>query len=140
MSEHGEPTVCATGVVGIGTDLVDVDRVRAALERQPGLHDRLFTPEESKYAGAHRDPLPHLAARFAAKEAVMKALGRGIDSMSFHEIGVVRLDGGRPSVVLTGRAAEIADGAGVAHWMLTLTHTDTLAQAVAVAFAEAHAR
>lgn len=121
------------GVIGVGTDLVDVDRVRAALDRQPGLRTRLFTDDEWDYAARHRDPHPHLAARFAAKEAVMKALGRGMSSMGFAEIEVVRDDHGAPAVVLHGAAAQVATAAGVAGFHLSLTHTDSLAQAVAIA-------
>jgi holo-[acyl-carrier protein] synthase len=120
-------------VVGVGTDLVDVDRVRAALGRQEGLRQRLFTEAEWAYSARHRDPMPHLAARFAAKEAVMKALGHGMDQVAFHEIEVLRGESGRPSVRLAGRAAEVASAAGVAAWHLSLSHTTTLAQAVAVA-------
>lgn len=121
------------GVVGVGTDLVDVDRVRRALERQPGLRTRLFTTAEWDYSARHRDPNPHLAARFAAKEAVMKALGRGMSSMGFAEIEVERDEHGVPSVVLHGAAAAVALERGVDRWHLSLSHTDTLAQAVAVA-------
>ncbi len=60
-------------VVGVGTDLVAVDRLRTALDRTPSLLHRLFTPAEQARCGRHADPLPHLAARFAAKEATMKA-------------------------------------------------------------------
>jgi holo-[acyl-carrier protein] synthase len=120
-------------VLGVGTDLVDVERVRRALERQPGLRTRLFTESEWDYAARHRDPHPHLAARFAAKEAVMKALGRGMSSMGFAEIEVRRDEHGAPSIALHGAAAHAAAVAGVAEWHLSLTHTDALAQAVAVA-------
>lgn len=128
-----EPSASLPGVLGVGTDLVDVDRVRRALERQPGLRTRLFTDDEWEYSSRHRDPHPHLAARFAAKEAVMKALGRGMSSMGFAEIEVVRDEHGVPAVRLVGAAADVADRAGVARWHLSLTHTDALAQAVAVA-------
>lgn len=121
------------GAVGVGTDLVEVDRLRAALTRRPGLRTRLFTDREWEYAAAHRDPLPHLAARFAAKESVMKAIGRGMDSMGFAEIEVVRDAGGVPGIELSGRAAAAAQDAGVGSWLLSLTHTGSLAQAVAVA-------
>lgn len=121
------------GVVGVGTDLVDVGRVRAALGRQPGLRTRLFTPSEWDYAARHRDPHPHLAARFAAKEAVMKALGVGMSSMGFAEIEVVRAESGAPSVALHGAAADVSAAAGVTRWHLSLTHTDDMAQAVAIA-------
>ena len=126
-------TAALPGVLGVGTDLVDVERVRRALERQPGLRTRLFTESEWDYAARHRDPHPHLAARFAAKEAVMKALGRGMSSMGFAEIEVRRDEHGAPSVALHGAAAHAAAAAGVAEWHLSLTHTDALAQAVAVA-------
>ncbi len=127
------PPVDLPGVVGVGTDLVDVERVRQALERQPGLRTRLFTVPEWDYAARHRDPAPHLAARFAAKEAVMKALGRGMSSMGFDEIEVRRDEHGVPSVALHGAAAQVAAAAGVDRWHLSLTHTDSLAHAVAVA-------
>jgi len=121
------------GVLGVGTDLVDVERVRRALERHPGLRDRLFTEREWDYAARHRDPHPHLAARFAAKEAVMKALGHGMSSMGFVEIEVVRNESGAPSIALDRSAAAVAAAAGVSRWHLSLTHTDALAQAVAIA-------
>jgi holo-[acyl-carrier protein] synthase len=121
------------GVLGLGTDLVEVERMRGALARQPGLRTRLFTVDEWDYAARHRDPHPHLAARFAAKEAVMKALGRGMSSMGFAEIEVVRTSDGVPSVQLSGSAASIAMESGVTGWHLSLTHTDLMAQAVAIA-------
>lgn len=122
-------------MVGVGTDLVEVDRLRAALGRQEGLAARLFTDAERAYAERHRDPLPHLGARFAAKEAVMKALGVGMADVAFTDIEVVRTEGGRPEVALRGRAARRARESGVGAWHLSLTHTASLAQAVAVALA-----
>jgi holo-[acyl-carrier protein] synthase len=125
------------GVLGLGTDLVEVERMRGALARQPGLRTRLFTADEWDYAARHRDPHPHLAARFAAKEAVMKALGRGMSSMGFAEIEVARSAEGVPSVRLSGSAASIAAASGVTAWHLSLTHTDLMAQAVAIAIGAA---
>jgi holo-[acyl-carrier protein] synthase len=122
-------------VLGVGTDLVEVGRLRDALGRQPGLHDRLFTVAELAYARRHRDPVPHLAARFAAKEAVMKSLGAGMSTMGFIEIEVVRADSGAPSVALSGSAAAHAGSLGVAGWHLSLTHTDSTAHAIAMALA-----
>ncbi|CAN5606180.1 holo-ACP synthase [soil metagenome] len=121
---------------GVGTDLVEIERLRAALARHPGLRTRLFTDREWEYAARHRDPLPHLAARFAAKESVMKALGRGMDAMGFAEIEVVRDDRGVPGIELTGRARALASASGVSGWQLSLTHTASLAQSVAIALAE----
>lgn len=120
-------------MIGIGTDLVDLDRFRLALARTPGIVERLFSDDERAYAARHRDPAKRLGARFAAKEAVLKAMGIGLWNFPLREIEVGRDDSGEPSVVLHGRAATMAADRGVASWLLTLTHTDHLAQAVAVA-------
>lgn len=119
-------------MIGIGVDLVDVDRFRAALARTPTLADRLFTSEERAYAQAANDPTERMAVRFAAKEAVMKALGVGLGAVDWHDIEVVRAPSGAPSLVLTGRAASLAAAAGVRDWKLTLTHTHLTAEAIAV--------
>jgi holo-[acyl-carrier protein] synthase len=120
-------------VIGIGTDLVDVDRLRTALGRTPGLADRLFTSAEQDAVAGRRDPAPGLAARFAAKEAVMKALGSGLADVGFTDIEVRTGDDGAPSLELHGRAAARAAALGVRRWHLSLTHTGGLAQAVALA-------
>ena len=121
-------------MIGIGTDLVDLDRFRDALERTPGLVARLFSEEERAYAERRNDPTERYAARFAAKEAVMKALGVGLGACEFTDIEVVRDDdSGAPALALHGRAAELASEAGVSRWVLTLTHSDTTAHAIAVA-------
>lgn len=122
-------------MIGIGVDLVEVDRMRDALARTPTLADRLFTPGERAYATAAKDPAERYAVRFAAKEAVMKALGVGLGAVGWHDIEVVRAASGAPSVALTGRAAGLAEAAGVGTWKLTLTHTHRTAEAIAVALA-----
>ena len=121
------------GVVGVGTDLVDLDRFRAVLGRRPTVVGRLFTDGERAYAERRNDPVERYAVRFAAKEAAMKALGVGVGAVGWQEIEVERDDEGRPSLVLHGRARELAAAAGVASWLLTLTHGAHAAQAVAVA-------
>ena len=121
-------------MIGIGTDLVDVDRLRRVLARTPGFADRVFTPAERAYAGQAADGAPRLAARFAAKEAALKCLGLGLGGMPLVDIEVVRNhDTGQPTLHLHGRAAEVAAAHGVQQWRLSLTHTDTVAQAMAVA-------
>jgi holo-[acyl-carrier protein] synthase len=120
-------------MIGIGTDLVELDRFRRTLERTPRIVDRLFTDDERAYAELRKDPTERFAARFAAKEAVLKAMGAGIGECAFREIEVVRAESGAPSVLLHGRAAELAAERGVGEWRLTLTHTGSLAQAIAVA-------
>jgi holo-[acyl-carrier protein] synthase len=120
-------------MIGIGTDLVDLDRFRAALARTPGLRTRLFTDDEQAYAERVADPTARYAVRFAAKEAVMKCLGVGIGAVGMRDIEVVRAESGVPSVRLHGGAATLADERGVSRWLLTLTHSDTSAHAIAVA-------
>lgn len=119
-------------MLGVGTDLVEVDALRAAMGRRPGLGSRLFTDDEWAFAHRHRDPLPHLAARFAAKEAAMKALGVGMSTIRFHDVEVHR-EGTRPSLRLHATAAEVARRAGVGGWHLSLTHTGSIAHAIAIA-------
>jgi holo-[acyl-carrier protein] synthase len=120
-------------VLGIGSDLVEVPRFRLALERRPALAARLFSADERAYAGRFREPVPHLAARFGAKEAVMKALGVGLWRFAMRDVEVVRLPSGQPRLALHGKAAALADDRGVTGWELTLTHSDFMAMAIAVA-------
>jgi holo-[acyl-carrier protein] synthase len=120
-------------VIGIGTDLVEVERFRRALHRTPRLPERLFSEAERAYAARRRDPTERLAARFAAKEAVMKAMGVGLWRFKLRDVEVVRAPSGQPAVALHGRAAVLAAERGVTEWRLTLTHTETVAQAIAVA-------
>ena len=120
-------------MIGIGTDLVELDRFRLALARTPRIAERLFSDAERAYAARRRDPTERLAARFAAKEAVMKAMGVGLWKFPLRDVEVVRAPSGQPSVLLHGRAAALAEERGVREWRLTITHTDRVAQAIAVA-------
>ena len=118
---------------GIGIDAVEIERFRLLLARRPSAATRLFTDAELAYGRRWHDPAPRLAARFAAKEAVMKALGVGLGAFAFHDVEVVSAPSGAPSLVLRGAAQALATRLGVADWRLSLTHTDSVAQAVAVA-------
>jgi holo-[acyl-carrier protein] synthase len=120
-------------LIGIGVDLVEVDRIRRTLARTPSLVERLFTDAERAYCERRRDPTERFAARFAAKEAVMKALGVGLGAVGWHEVEVVRAESGRPSLALSGRAADLAAELGVVRWHLTMSHTTRVAEAIAVA-------
>jgi phosphopantethiene--protein transferase domain len=111
--------------IAVGIDLIEIERVERALERRPKLADRLFTPGELAYARERARPGRHLAARFAAKEAVIKALGRALPP---REIEVV--SGEPPQLRLHGRAAEAAGDAEIA---ISLTHSRESAAAVAIA-------
>jgi holo-[acyl-carrier protein] synthase len=120
-------------IVGLGTDLVEVARFRLALERRAALPERLFSDDERAYAFRQKDPSKSLAARFGAKEAVMKAMGVGLWKFRFRDVEVVRAKSGAPSISLTGRAADMAVERGITAWHLSLTHTETTAMAVAIA-------
>ena len=117
-------------VIGVGLDLVDIERFRAVLARQPALRQRLFTGDELALAAARRDPVPALAVRFAAKEAVMKALGVGLGAFAFHDVEVLKLDSGAPELRVTGAAAVLAGERGVTDWQISLSHSVTTAGAV----------
>ncbi len=120
-------------IIGIGIDLVDIERFRRSLERTPSMRTRLFTEVELAYVAPKVDPVPSLAARFAAREAVMKSLGLGLGAFGFHEVWVERAESGEPSLAVTGRALELADEAGVSMWHLSLTHSASTAGAYVVA-------
>jgi len=115
---------------GIGLDLIEIERVERALARRPRLAARLFTESERAYAAARARPGQHLAARFAAKEAVTKALG--LDVLRPLEIEVVPGPAGAPRARLHGSVAERARGLEIE---LSLTHSRTTAAAVAIAVA-----
>jgi len=119
--------------VGIGIDAVDIHRFRLVLARRQGLLGRIFTEGERDHSARRRDPAPSLAARFAAKEAVMKALGVGLGSFAFSDVEVITGAGGAPRLQLSGGAVALAESLGVTGWHLSLTHTDHLAEAVALA-------
>jgi holo-[acyl-carrier protein] synthase len=120
-------------MIGIGVDVVDIDRFRRSLERTPTMRERLFTSVELEYVAPQADPVPSLAARFAAREAVMKSLGLGLGAFGFHEVWVERAESGAPSLAVTGAAAALAAEAGVSRWHLSLTHSDLVAVAYVVA-------
>jgi holo-[acyl-carrier protein] synthase len=120
-------------VIGVGIDLVDVDRFRTSLRRTPTMAQRMFTDRERAYALAASDPTERFAARFAAKEAVMKALGVGLGAFGFHDVEVLRAEGGQPTLGVYGSAQQLARDRGVVVWQLSITHTATSAGAVVVA-------
>jgi holo-[acyl-carrier protein] synthase len=122
-------------IVGHGVDLVEVDRIRSALARHgERFANRIFTPGEQTQAGTGPLRVQFLAGRFAAKEAVMKALGTGwARGVSWTDIDVRRLPSGKPEVTLQGKCKEIAEGLGIGRWDISITHTDGHAAASVVA-------
>ncbi len=120
-------------ILGIGIDAVDIERFRKSLERTPSMHRRIFTESELAYVAPKTDPVPSLAARFASREAVMKAMGLGLGAFGFHDVWVDHRESGEPHLNVTGRAAELAIERGIDTWHLSITHTDQVAIAYVVA-------
>jgi holo-[acyl-carrier protein] synthase len=120
-------------VIGIGVDVVEIERFRTSLARTPAMRERIFTPIELAYVKPKLDPVPSLAARFAAREAVMKAMGLGLGAFGFHEAWVEVEASGAPRLLLSGRAAELAAERGVRQWHLSLTHDGPVAVAMVAA-------
>ena len=115
-------------LASLGIDIVEIDRIRRALRRWPQMEARLFTERERAYCNGRADPAPHYAARFAAKEATAKALGRWLRWL---DVEVVKVAGGRPTLALSGDAAllaRVAEGGGV---LLSLSHSRDYAVACA---------
>ena len=119
-------------IVGIGADVVSVPRFAASLVRTPGMRERLFTPTEQVTDEGSRRTDTSLAARFAAKEAVAKALGVP-HGMKWHDCEVGGDGEGRPWLQLTGTVAAAADAQGIVRWHLSLSHDGDLAVAYVIA-------
>lgn len=113
-------------IIGTGIDLVDIPRFERTMERTPRLRERLFAPSERTLR------LPSLAARYAAKEALIKALG-GSDGVHWTEIEIASESSGKPHFVLTGSTAAVVEERGIRTLHLTLTHDAGLAAAFVVA-------
>jgi holo-[acyl-carrier protein] synthase len=133
-----DKSVCATSggslIVGLGVDIAEVGRVKAAIERHGELFlRRVYTPREREYCERFKNKFERYAGRFAAKEAAMKALGTGWSrGVRWVDVEVVREKGGRPTIVLAGEAAKVAERLGVKHIVMSITHTgeQALAQVI----------
>jgi holo-[acyl-carrier protein] synthase len=120
-------------VIGLGIDMVDIGRFRLLLSRRPEAAERIFTAAERSFLADRADPVPGLAARFAAKEATMKALGTGLGGVRFADVEVVGGGSGPPRLEVKGLAAGRAEALGIRFWHVSLSHTDSVAAAVVVA-------
>ena len=121
-------------ILGTGIDIIEVDRIRRAMERHGDRFARRFlVPEELAYCQSHRDPAPFMAARFAAKEAISKAFGTGIGaSLGWLDMEVRHEGSGRPYAVLSGKGADLFAAARAAALHLSLSHTAQHATAMAI--------
>ena len=120
-------------ITGTGTDIIDIDRIEKALEN-PRFIDRVFTCHEKDYCMSKIRSAQHFAARFASKEAVMKALGKGV---AFQDIEVINNEEGKPEIILYGHAKEYAHETGVDKIFLTISHSQNMA--IAFVVMETHA-
>lgn len=118
-------------ILGLGVDLADINRVGEVLAKYPRFAERCFTEHEREYAFRFANPERRLAARFAGKEAVMKSMGTGWRRIRWRDIEIT--GGGKPTVRMSGNAAERAQRLGVTDVLVTITHTDTSALVMAVA-------
>jgi holo-[acyl-carrier protein] synthase len=118
-------------IVGLGLDIAEVDRIEAAIVRRGAAFlERLYTPGEVAYCESHKDKFERYAARFAAKEAAMKALGTGWSrGVRWRDIEVAREPSGKPTLRLEGVAQQIAKRMGVKTISLSITHSGNLALA-----------
>lgn len=125
-------------IIGLGVDIVETSRIADLLGNHPERFlERCFTPGEQEDSKSPKRQLEHLAARFAAKEAALKALGTGwAQGIGWTDIEVVKEPSGKPILNITGRAKEIADELGIAKWHLSLSHISTHAVASVIAESE----
>jgi holo-[acyl-carrier protein] synthase len=118
-------------IVGLGLDIAEIDRITAAITRHgAAILQRLYTPTEVAYCESHKNKFERYAARFAAKEAAMKALGTGwTHGVRWRDIEVANAPGGKPTLRLQGVARQFAEKLGVKNISLTITHSGNLALA-----------
>jgi holo-[acyl-carrier protein] synthase len=121
------------GVAGLGVDIIEIARMQKAFERVPAMRDRLFTQTEIEYAESKARPIVHYALFFAAKEAVLKALGTGFSGMGWTDVEVLHNQRGKPYPRLAGAALEEATSQGIVAIELSLSYTHQVGVASAVA-------
>lgn len=124
-----------TGISGVGIDIIEIDRIAKAVEKGgERFLQRIYTTAERLYCEEKRQPHSSYAARFAAKEAVLKAMGTGVSGgASFTDVEVCQKQGGAPSINLHNKTAIIAQEKGITEIMLSLSHSRKQAVAIAIA-------
>ncbi|MDP4281781.1 MAG: holo-ACP synthase [Bacteroidota bacterium] len=120
-------------VFGLGIDIIEVDRIQRVMEKDIGFRDKIFTPGEIAYCESKKNKYQHYAARFSAKEAVMKAIGTGWRfGIRFADIEVYHDEYGKPLIRLEGKAKELADSEEFTKITVSLSHIKEIATAVVV--------
>lgn len=120
-------------ILGLGNDIVEIHRIKDALERNPRFLSRIFTKTEQEYFDSRKMKTDTIAGGFAAKEAVSKAIGTGFRGFSMKDIEVRRDENGRPFVILHENALKTANGKGIKEIHITISHCSEYAYAVAIA-------
>lgn len=119
-------------IVGIGTDLIEIQRIAAALEKNERFLQKLYGVQEQQWLSQKANPAPSAAANFAGKEAVLKVFGTGLRDCKMNEIEILRDGLGKPYVTLSGDAALVAERLGIQEVLISLSHTHTHALAYAI--------
>jgi holo-[acyl-carrier protein] synthase len=118
---------------GLGTDLIEVERIAAKISKEQGFRELVFSPGEIAYCSAKAHPFEHYAARFAAKEAFFKALGTGwTNGTAFHEIEILPDAQGKPELSLLGETADTLEALGISRIWVSLSHIKSMASAVVI--------
>lgn len=125
-------------VIGHGIDLIETIRIEKVWRDHPDRFlDRILTPAERAYCERHKNPVPRIAGRFAAKEAILKVIGTGWrGEIAWTDIEILNDDNGQPHVTLTGHTLAVAERLGIARIMLSITHTENYAAASAIGVSE----
>jgi len=138
QQNQADGSVPDMNVVSLGTDLIECQRVADVMGRhERRFLDRLLTSAEQAYCQTHRDPTPRIAGRFAAKEAILKALGTGWrGQIAWTDIEISNDELGSPAVTLSGHTAEVAAKRGIGRILVSITHTPHYAAATAIGLAK----
>ncbi|MDP4129619.1 MAG: holo-ACP synthase [Bacteroidota bacterium] len=118
-------------IQGTGIDMIEVERIAARVSRDSGFKEMVFSKSEIAYCESKAFPFEHYAARFAAKEAFLKAIGRGWDSgLALHEIEILNEENGKPVLKLSGKTAVALDSLGIRRMHVSLSHLKSYATAI----------
>lgn len=120
-------------IIGTGIDIIETDRIAARVGRDSGFKEMVFSKDEMKYCDAKASPFEHYAARFAAKEAFLKAVGSGWDSgLQWNEIEVLNEESGKPVLYVSGRTKEMLLPLGIRVIHVSLSHLKSMATAIVI--------
>jgi len=125
-------------IKGIGVDIVEISRIKQAINKHQRFKKRFFTSSENEYCEGKADAMQHYAGRFAAKEAVVKALGTGFKGFKWQSIEIINTSSGKPEVRLKDKASLIADELKIKEIMISISHSENYAIAQAIAIGGGH--